>query len=158
MFAATRKFIKQRQPFSKYIVETVNVSQVGGGLRMVSGWIVERFNKHTNSTEIVQHWWNVDMNGNYFDSTFTNYDVEYIVDCALSEFTVNFYEDIDSCVGSSLLLKNDEFYRVRIEGKDIHFYSIANLSTKNLYFDNGHHLFTIDRTMPYHSYLFDKAA
>jgi hypothetical protein len=176
MFASTRKFIKQRQSFSKYVVEKVNVRQIGGGLendcfnnaykvldrekgiRIVSGWIIEPFNALTNSTEIVQHWWNIDRNGNYFDTTFTNHNAEYIVDSALAEFTNDFYDDINSCVGSSLLLKDNCFYRVKIDGEDIHFFSIDNLATKNFYFENGQHLFTTDRTMPYHSYLFDEAA
>ena len=176
MFASTRKFIKKRQPFSKYVIEKVSVRQIGGGLnndcfnnaykvldrekgiRIVSGWIIEPFNSQTNSTEIVQHWWNIDRNGNYFDTTLVSHNAEYIVDSALAEFTTDFYDDIDSCVGSSLLLKDNYFYRVKIEGEDIHFFSIANLATNNFYFENGKFLFTTDRTMPYHSYLFDEAA
>ena len=176
MFAATRKFIKKRQRHSKYVVEKVSVRQVGGGLpndcfnnaykvldrtkgiKIVSGWVVEKHNAYTNSTEIVQHWWNIDGNGNYFDTTFSNHNAEYIVDSALAEFTNEFYDDIDSCVGSSLLLKEDVLYRVKIEGENIHFFSIPSLETKNLYFENGQFLFSIDRSMSYDSYLFEKAA
>jgi hypothetical protein len=176
MFASTRKFIKKRQRYSKYEIEKVAVRQIGGGLpndcfenaykvldrtkgiRIVSGWLVEPYDCNTNSTEIVQHWWNIDGRGNYFDTTFTNHNAEYLVDSALAEFTTEFYDDIDSCVGSSLLLKDNTFYKVKIKDRDINFFSIPALETKNLYFENGQFLFSMDRSGTYDSYLFDKAA
>ena len=176
MYKATREFIKARQLHTQYIVETVSVNQIGGleknecysnahsltnrkdGIKIVSGWIIEPFDAYSKCTEIVQHWWNIDGNGNYFDTTLVNHEAEYVIDTGLADYVVDFYDEINSCVGYSMLLKDGIFYRVKIESRDIHFYSLSNLTTENFYLKNGKYLFAMDRSMSYSSHMFAKAA
>lgn len=153
MYKATRDFIKARQQHSKYVVEKVSVKQVGGGkandcfnnacdtidrskgIKHTSGWIVGKFNKFKNSTEIIQHFWNVDKDGNHFDTTpLIGSDVEYVIDCEINAYGQQNYDEVDSCVASSLLLKDGKFVAVDIaENGRLIFRNIESLSTNNLF-------------------------
>jgi hypothetical protein len=157
MYKATRDFIKARQQFSKYVVEKVSVRQIDGGkpndcfnnacdtidrakgITITSGWIVGKFNKFTNSTEIIQHFWNVDKDGNHFDTTpFIGSEFEYVIDCDINAYGQQHYDDVDSCVASSLLLKNGKFVAVDADQKGRLVYrNIDTLSTKNLFEKNS---------------------
>ena len=156
MYTATRRLIKERQQYSGYVIERVSVKNVGGGapnrafsnayntldrkkgIKMTSGWIVDKFNKFKNSTEITQHFWNVDCSGNYFDTTplFGSdvADLEYVIDCDIQAYGQKHYDQIDSCVASSLLLRDGEFLAVDIdETGRLVFRSIESLDTRNLF-------------------------
>lgn len=153
MYKATRKLIQARQRHSKYVIEQVRVENVGGGkandcfinacnaidrsreIKIVSGWVVKAFDTFQNSTEIIQHFWNVDRNGNYFDTTplMKNNAVEYVVDTDICHYGQEHIEEIDSCVASSLLLKNDKFIAVDIEDDRLNFRSIKSLSIEELF-------------------------
>jgi hypothetical protein len=153
MYKATRDFIKARQQFSKYVVEQVSVKQIDGGepndcfnnacdtinrtkgIKLTSGWIIGKFNKFTNSTEIIQHFWNVDKDGNHFDTTpFIGSEFEYVIDCEINAYGQQHYDNVDSCVASSLLLKNGKFVAVDADQNGRLVYrNIGSLSTNKLF-------------------------
>jgi len=153
MYKATRDFIKARQQFSKYVVEQVSVKQIDGGerndcfnnacdtidrtkgIKHTSGWIIGKFNKFTNSTEIIQHFWNVDKDGNHFDTTpLIGSEFEYVIDCEINAYGQQHYDDVDSCVASSLLLKNGKFVAVDADQNGRLVYrNIKDLSTNNFF-------------------------
>lgn len=153
MYKATRDFIKARQQFSKYVVEQVSVKQIDGGkpndcfnnacdaidrtkgIKHTSGWIIGKFNKFTNSTEIIQHFWNVDKDGNHFDTTpFIGSEFEYVIDCEINAYGQQHYDDVDSCVASSLLLKNGKFVAVdTAQNGRLVYRNIDDLETKKLF-------------------------
>jgi hypothetical protein len=153
MYKATRDFIKARQQFSKYVVEQVSVKQIDGGepndcfnnacdtidrtkgIKLTSGWIIGKFNKFTNSTEIIQHFWNVDKDGNHFDTTpLIGSEFEYVIDCEINAYGQQHYDNVDSCVASSLLLKNGKFVAVDADQNGRLVYrNIGSLSTNKLF-------------------------
>ena len=153
MYKATRDFIKARQQFSKYVVEQVSVKQIVGGerndcfnnacdtidrtkgIKHTSGWIIGKFNKFTNSTEIIQHFWNVDKDGNHFDTTpLIGSEFEYVIDCEINAYGQQHYDNVDSCVASSLLLKNGKFVAVDADQNGRLVYrNIGSLSTNKLF-------------------------
>ena len=153
MYKATRDFIKARQQFSKYVVEQVSVKQIDGGerndcfnnacdtidrtkgIKHTSGWIIGKFNKVTNSTEIIQHFWNVDKDGNHFDTTpLIGSEFEYVIDCEINAYGQQHYDNVDSCVASSLLLKNGKFVAVDADQNGRLVYrNIGSLSTNKLF-------------------------
>ena len=152
MFKATRELIKARQPFTKYCVEHVLVSSVYGGkqnacfdnacnaldtkngIRLVSGWLVGKYNQSTLATEIIQHFWNVDKSGRHFDTTPLNsIEFDYVIDCELSEFGQKNIDAITSCVSSSLLLKNGKFFAVDSKNGKPMARIISSLETVNLF-------------------------
>lgn len=82
MYKATREFIKARQPHAKHVVEVATgIRKIGGGveakcfnnaqnqidhskgIHIVSGWLVNRYDKDADLTAIIQHWWNADKSG-----------------------------------------------------------------------------------------------
>lgn len=138
MFKATRELIKARQLHTKYVMEQVFVKQIGGGIankcfqnatadtllqngnRVVSGWVVNAFDINTNSTAIVQHWWNIDSSGNYFDTTpDIHKDCEYVVDTDIAEFGQANIAQLDNLVAISLLFKNNEFFGVTMQKNNV---------------------------------------
>lgn len=153
MYKVTRDLIKKRQKFSKYLIEKVIVKQIGGGkpndcfgnacemidrtrgIKITSGWIVGKYNKYKNSTEIVQHFWNVDKFGNHFDTTpLISSDVEYVVDSDINSFGQKNYDNVDSCVASSLLFEDGNYVAVDIKDNgNLIFRKIESLDTKNLF-------------------------
>jgi hypothetical protein len=156
MFKATRDFITARQKFTKYkLIALNNVKLVGGGeankclenatdiveagkakgiaYYAISGWIVQRFNKEQNHTGIIQHWWNRDSEGNYFDTTPAySFEGEYVIDLALYEYSRLNLEKIRSNVGYSLLYKNGKFELLR-DDKNMIFEDIPDLRTELLF-------------------------
>ena len=153
MYKATRDFIKARQQFSKYVVEQVSVKQIDGGerndcfnnacdtidrtkgIKHTSGWIIGKLNKFTNSTEIIQHFWNVDKDGNHFDTTpLIGSEFEYVIDCEINAYGQQHIDNLDSCVASSLLLKNGKFFAVDADQNGRLVYrNIGSLSTNKLF-------------------------
>ena len=149
MYKATRELIKARQPHTNYQVEVVTVKQIGGGEpnqcfqnatdddmlakgnKVVSGWIVNSYDRDRNSTAIVQHWWNIDSNGVYFDITPNNGNqVEYVVDCDISEYGQSNFDELSNLVALSLLLKDDKFYGV---DENLNLKLLSSLATKNFF-------------------------
>lgn len=153
MYKATRELIKARQPHTNYLVEVVSVKQIGGGLpnqcfqnatdddmlakgnKVVSGWIVNPYDRERSSTAIVQHWWNIDGNGVYFDITPNNGNqIEYVVDCEISEYGQTNYDELSNLVALSLLLKDDKFYGV---DENLNLNLLSSLATKNFFIFSG---------------------
>jgi hypothetical protein len=152
MYKATREFIKARQPFTKYVIEQVFVRKDGGGVanqcfqnatddalleqgnKVVSGWVVNAFDNERKSTAIIQHWWNIDGNGNYFDTTpGVDAGLEYVVDTSIVEYGQDNFDDLKNLVAISLLLKDGEFYGVdEIDGNLITT-KLPSLDTKILF-------------------------
>jgi hypothetical protein len=106
MFKATRELIKLRQPFTNSIGH-VSVQRISGGeprrcydnscrfvennlnSKIVSGWYVNKWDKTTNSCLIVSHYWNIDKDGIFFDSSPAPLELlggEYVVDCEIGSF------------------------------------------------------------------------
>lgn len=153
MYKACRALIKARQPHTNYVVEQVFVKNIGGGVanqcfqnstcdsiinsgnKVVSGWIVNAFDSVTNSTAIIQHWWNIDSNGNYFDTTPNiSSDVEYIIDTDIVEYGQDNYDDLNNLVVVSLLYKNDEFsYVKKDESGNLINFPLKSFATKFLF-------------------------
>lgn len=132
MKKATRKFIEIRQPFCKIPLSVVDVKSIGGGkpndcainaltltensnesVHSVTGWLIHPYNEFRKTTQIVQHWWNKKVDGEHFDITPLMVEgCEYVMDMNLLIFVIDRFDDIESNVGTSLLLHDDG----RIEG------------------------------------------
>ena len=153
MFKATRELIKARQTHTDFVVEVVSVKQIEGGFmndcfnnactylenskntKVVSGWLVNKFDTKTNSTEIIQHFWNVHvLSGEYIDTTpLIPSEVEYVIDVDISIYGQEHFDEINNCVGSSLWLKDGKFKTVDlIEGQLVE-KEIRELKTENLF-------------------------
>ena len=137
MYKATRELIKARQPHTEFVIEQVFVKKTNGGIanqcfqnatddalidkgnKVVSGWVVNAYDTNTNSTAIVQHWWNIDSTGNYFDTT-PNVDetLEYVVDTDIVKYGQDNYDELDNLVVVSLLYKNERFSYVKKDSND----------------------------------------
>ena len=149
MFKATRELIKARQQHTKFVVEAIEVKSIGGGknndcfmnactykennkgAKVVSGWIVNKFDTRTNSTAIIQHFWNVDAFGNHVDTTpLVGYEHEYVIDVDILIFGQIHYDELDTCVASSLLLCNGIFSTMEISDDDIEISFIPALKTE----------------------------
>ncbi len=152
MYKATRELIKIRQPHTKYVLEQVFVKQVGGGVanqcfqnatddsllekgnKVVSGWVVNAYDSERNSTAIVQHWWNIDSNGNYFDITpDVDSTLEYVVDSGISEYGQDNYDNLDNLVAISLLFQNGDFFGVEAVDGNLITKPLPSLATENLF-------------------------
>ena len=155
MYAATRMLINARKKFSRYPLSVVKVKQVGGGkpgdcfgnasdtidrsrgIKIVSGWMVSKYNPILNSTEITAHFWNVIGEFDMFDVTPTVFgEVEYVVDQELSLFGQENYNRYSSMVWSSLLLRDGKFWLVHGDHKTGLSYATAtDLSNEELFRD-----------------------
>jgi hypothetical protein len=153
MFAATRHFITARQKYAKYVVEQKSVKVIGGaelgtcfesayanidrskGIRIVSGWIIDSFNPDKKSTEIISHFWNVDGDGNMFDTMpLTNQKCEHVIDMDLIDFGQMHFNQLSSLVPSSLLLSNGQFQLVeRYNSNEITLRPTTELSNATLF-------------------------
>ena len=129
MYKATREFIQARQPYTNMELKVVTVKQLGGGVpnncsdnaidnaenmddvRSVTGWLVHPFNPLKNSTEIIAHWWNVDKDKNFFDTTpdFFGVQCEYVLDFDLYRYAYDNYDALESIVSCSLILENGTY-------------------------------------------------
>jgi hypothetical protein len=156
MFKATRDFIIARQQHAKYKLTIENVKSIGGGVKndcfrnackykdrnpkskIVSGWMIRKFNPRTNSTAIIQHYWNVDSHGFHVDTTPLQGEVpyEYVVDMDIVIYSQLNYSQVESCVCSSLHLENGNFYTVELTENDIDLRPVKKLTTSNLFFSH----------------------
>jgi hypothetical protein len=156
MFKATRDFIKARHKFTQYTpyVRT-GVVRIGGGeankcfenacaqrdlsiesgnkVVCMSGWLVQPYKKSTNSTAIIQHWWNVDSTGKHFDtSPLINDNEEYVMDFDLYEFGRINIDKIKSNVTMSLLYQDGKFSLLK-EFNTMEFETIDELRTESFF-------------------------
>jgi len=156
MNTAKNDLISARQPFSKFPVrEILNVSQLSNGISngcyenahatkdaaattgkkifIVSGWLVEPYDPVSNSTAIIQHWWNVDANGNHFDITPNlNPDSIYVQDTGLYKFCIDNDPVLITHVGNSLLYINGGF-EVLVDTNLMKFKPVDELKTEYIY-------------------------
>ena len=124
MFRATRELIKLRQPYTSSI-GLVSVRRIDGGeprrcydnsfrfteinkqSKIVSGWYVNKWDTTTNSCLIVSHYWNIDMNGVFTDSTPAPLELlggEYVADSELGIFANDNSHALMSELCSSILI------------------------------------------------------
>ena len=152
MFKATRELIKARQFHTNFVVEVVSVKQIHGGkandcfnnaceyiernegCSVVSGWLVNKYDAWSNSTAIIQHFWNVNENGIFIDTT-PNIpsECEYVIDVDISIYGAEHFNEITNCVASSLWLKNGKFSTVDLINDKRFVNKISELKTENLF-------------------------
>jgi hypothetical protein len=152
MFKVTRELIKARQIHTKYMMKVVSVKQIGGGRRndcfgnacdykeknkrnhVVSGWLVNKYDPLSNSTEIIQHFWNFNEDGFLIDTTPINAsEYEYVLDVDILIYGQMHYDHISSCVCSSLWFKDGKFDTVDLVDGEIIKNSINELTDENLF-------------------------
>ena len=156
MYKATREFIAARQPHSKMKLQVVAVKQLGGGIanncsdnaidnaesmdgvKSVTGWLVHPFNPLKNTTEIIQHWWNMDEDKNYFDTSPDTLGLkcDFVLDFDLYRYAYDNYDDIESIVACSLVLKDGTYIAALADLSNINavrYKPISNLDTKTLF-------------------------
>tara|TARA_B110000090_G_scaffold149361_1_gene163900 strand:- start:622 stop:1200 length:579 start_codon:yes stop_codon:yes gene_type:complete len=130
-----RELIAERQPHSKYVVEQVNVRQLGIGetkdcfhnacgmaktdidkrYKVVSGWLIGEYDNEANGTALIQHYWNYDTKTNEYVDITPNIDdrqsYKYVVDTDLVMYSQqpHIYEVIEDCVGHSMWFSNGKF-------------------------------------------------
>ena len=62
----------------------LDATEEGDEVRTITGSLVHPYDAITNTTEIVQHWWNMNSDGTYFDTTpGVTDDCEYVKDMDL---------------------------------------------------------------------------
>jgi len=155
MFKSTRTFIVERQKYCKAELSLVTVKKLANGkpndcsnnaldateqgdeVRTITGWLVHPYDSITNTTEIVQHWWNMNSEGAYFDTTpgITD-DCEYVKDMDLLYYFSKNTEIIDNNVALSLILSDGKFIGVDEDKKSpsgIKRFIISSLETAVLY-------------------------
>jgi hypothetical protein len=157
MYKASRKFIESRQKYSPGFRLTIpnSVAQLGTGepnqcflnsrgfvkdkkeqgehFVSLSGLLVSPYNKLSDSTEIVQHWWVGDMAGKHFDTTLhISENLEYILDMEIYGFAFKNYERIRSCVAISILEKSSRYYLLR-DAKTLELDEISEFKTELLF-------------------------
>ena len=133
MNTATHDLIAARQKFTKFPVRQIlNVTQLSTGIKndcygnahatkdaaaatgkktyIVSGWIVCAYDPIQNGTAIIQHWWNVDDQGNHFDTTPNlNPDSIYVQDTGLYVFCCDNDATLLTHLGNNLWHNNGKF-------------------------------------------------
>jgi hypothetical protein len=157
MYRATREFIKARELHTNgnMVRKIENVKQVGGGVAnqcysnahnakdeaakngervfIISGWLVQPFDKKTNSVSIIAHWWNADSNGLMFDtSPLVSKEDEYVQDSAIFKFCVENDAQLKTHMHNSLLYQNENF-EVLIDAETMAFRAITELKTEYFY-------------------------
>lgn len=154
MYKATRKLIEARLKFSPYVIDVVsNVKKIGGGeandcldnavneqingsgVKVVSGWLVDRYNEQGKYTEITQHWWNVDAQGNHYDTTPNiDDDFEYVMDPAICAFGEKHAEQIETNICSSLVqYSNGTYLAINLVNNKIVATPIPDVSNESLF-------------------------
>ena len=153
MYKATRDFINARKKHTDSPLRLPSfVKQLGTGLPnqcltnsrnfaneqkalgndviMLSGWIVHPYNKISESTEIVQHWWNGDTKGNNYDTTpYVTSELEYVIDFDINNYAYSNSNKIESHVGMSLLYKESKFFLLK-NPQTMEFEEIKELKTE----------------------------
>ena len=130
MYKATRELIKARQVHTNLVVEVVTVKNISGGKKndcfnnscaylektqskIVSGWLVNKYDPSSNSTEIIQHFWNINHEGIFVDTTpIISDDYEYVIDMELLIYGQENLDEINNCICSSLLFKDGKYKAV----------------------------------------------
>ena len=152
MFKATRELIKARQIHTKFMMKVVPVKQIGGGRRnaclgnayeykeknkrshVVSGWLVDKYDPQSNSTEIIQHFWNLNEDGVFVDTTpIIASEDEYVIDLDILIYGQVHYDEIRSCVCSSLWYRDGKFKAVNLVDEEVVKNSINELTAENLF-------------------------
>jgi hypothetical protein len=151
MHEGTNFLINHRQKFSESTVKVVKVKNVGGGnaneclnnafnqidteksIKIASGWIVGKTDKATHSTFILQHYWNADAEGNYFDTTPLAKHFIYVLDVEMMNYSQKHFRILRSSVSRSLLLKNGVFFTFSSTDENEPFIEIRSLHPKNLF-------------------------
>jgi hypothetical protein len=152
MFKATRELIKARQAHTDFVVEVVSVKQVDGGAEndcfnnactymeknkgcaVVSGWLVNKYDAMSNSTAILQHFWNINEQGFFIDTTpLIETGCEYVIDVDLSIYGQEHYDEINNCVCSSLWFRDGKFKTVDLIDGKLERNNIYQLTTENLF-------------------------
>lgn len=151
MYKATREFIKARQPHAKFVVEVVTgVRKIGGGnigkcldnaqkqvdhakgIKIVSGWVVNKYDTRANLTAIVQHWWNVDSNG-FFDTSIIEDHYEYVIDMDLAQYASENEDKLESRIAYSIKLKDGHFSLIDVVDDDVTDIPVKELQTPILF-------------------------
>ena len=166
MYKATRLLIEERLRHSKYNLQKVSVKSVPIGepnnchsntfefqksdvlktgctrSMPLSGWIVGKYDKDKDETEIVQHWWNVDsVTNEHFDTTpFINgalqTEFEYISDVEISLWGNEHFDEIQSNVCNSVCLLNSQWYLFNVKDDGELIYKLTDsLTVENLFSD-----------------------
>lgn len=154
MQIATIALIQERQRHAgSFLVRHVPyVNNIGGGARgqcysnshavktaqgrnviMVSGWLVQPYDEKSNSTAIIQHWWNADKSGNHFDtSPFITNQEEYVQDAGIISFCVENDHLLTTHLAHSLLYRDGKF-EVLTDPDRMLFRPVNELRTEYLY-------------------------
>ena len=156
MYRATRSLIKAREPYTEGMpLRCVYVSQGSSGVpkrcysnsfkakedalangrrvAMVSGWIVQPYDKVNNVVAIIAHWWNMDEKGRFFDTTpFTTFPGEYVQDTQIQKFCIENDVYLDTHLICSLLYENGKFSKLLNE-ESMLFAPLTDLSTAQLF-------------------------
>lgn len=142
------------------IPSVVSVQYIGGGIpndcagnaltitekgknrvHSITGWLVHPYNKFTNKTQIVQHWWNKEVDGKHFDTSPIPFeDCEYIMDMDLLKFVIDNFDEIESNVGTSIVL-HDSGMIVGYESDKSNFFGAKKVSLKSL---SSRHIYGLD--------------
>jgi len=128
MYESTKTFITERQKFCKVNLSVVSVRKLptgnlndcvnnafdatesGDEVRTISGWLVEPHKYLKNLTEITQHWWNMNSDETYFDTTpDIDENCEYVRDMNLIYYLRENAERIDNNLALSLTLIDGKF-------------------------------------------------
>jgi hypothetical protein len=135
MYKVTRKFISERNKFAQPygVAHIPNVKRIGGGLEhdcyqnacafvkknplnievaVWSGWLIQPYDKATNSTLILAHWWNITKNGEHIDTTPLYDAADYVQDYALMKFCSQSGEKLKTHLAHSILYKDENFYLI----------------------------------------------
>ena len=100
---------------------------------LVSGWLVQAFDKLHNHTLITQHWWNCDSKGQHYDTTLlNNYNVDYVIDMSIAAFGNANFDEIRSSVGMTLLYENNQF-KALCDDDEMMFVPLEELKTEYLF-------------------------
>lgn len=148
-------FIAARQPFASNQLTLVDVKVLGGGKAndcfgnacdlidadenclVVSGWIVQPFNPFKKTAEVVQHWWNINVETReHFDTTpsLDVVDCVYVIDRHIMKYGQENYDEIDSNVCSSIMFKEDgSFELVDDVNGNLVYSTVDSLSIENLF-------------------------
>jgi len=156
MYKATIELIKARNRFTKnYPAKHVTtVKRIGGGQQhecynnsvdfistsknagieasVWSGWLVQPYDKETNSSLILQHWWNITRSGEQFDTTPLNDMAEYVQDYDLIKFCSANDGKMKTHMAHSLLYRDNKFFLI-LDPLINSMKRLENLKTANLY-------------------------
>jgi len=146
------KFLIRRQRFCKSALDVVCVDSIGGGaviecfgnaysqlrregVTIVSGWLAEPRQHSQAQRQFTQHWWNFDdQRREYFDTTpAIEKGAIYILDRDIAMFTIDNNARLSSCVSSSVVYSNGEFYTIQYASNGYDLHSAPDLSTERLF-------------------------